>query len=86
MLGPGSYALRCQGACAALELSVGRGSASLKPDVLEMAPVELQLQAGEWGRAFRNAPAVRVSADSAQGFPVLRSNFRGARAAAGARQ
>jgi hypothetical protein len=75
MLGPGSYALRCVRVCAALEVTVGRGSATLKPDLLN-GPASLELKDGQWGRAYRDAAPDSVPALAAKDFPLPRSNFR----------
>lgn len=65
---PGRYALRCVGACAALEVTVAEGSAHLSED--RSGGERLTVPAGGWGRAFRDGAPTRVPADSAKRFPV----------------
>ena len=74
LLFPGSYAVRCVAICEALEVTTQEGSALIANDW--HPGTKLTVSAGEFGRAFRDAPPVKVTGPATAKFPAPDSTLR----------
>jgi hypothetical protein len=73
-LNPGSFAVRCVGECAALEVTVAQGSAGMMTDRVRGHRV-YQLLSGQYGLLFRDSSRI-VPPQEAAGFPMPDSTLR----------
>jgi hypothetical protein len=67
ILQPGTYAVRCEAACAAMLVTVGVGKAGLRGDSVKTSVMLLD---GEHGMVKRGRGAEKVDGSAALGFPV----------------
>lgn len=71
---PGSYALRCVGRCATLDVTVDTGSANLTVD--RRGATGLSVRTGQFGQAPRDGEPSLVSPELAGAFPAIEPSFR----------